>query len=219
MAEARLTVGMRWNGVTVTRTQDFTSDGDASVGPTTLAAGKAGTLSTRTDANTGVVTLDSGHGFNTSDRVAVSWADASGVLQTRFYMEVTDSKTTTANVDGGTGTDLPAQGYSVVVGKVTSEALNVDPSSSTATDLKPTTAFTFSATPGTAKAVGFFANASDVGGGTLSFGKLVYADGSDLPTVLFGGYGDWANLSDADTFYMAAASTTAPTVTARSLYM
>lgn len=219
MADARMTVALRVNGVTVTRTDNFSTDADAAVGPTALDTGKSGSLSTRTDANTGVCTVDSGHGITTSDKVAVSWTDADGNLLCRFYMTVSATTATTISVDGGTGTDFPAQGSTVIVGKVTSEALAMDPSSSTATELVPVTAFSFSVTGSGAKAIGFLAAASDVGGGTLSFGKTVFANGVDLPTILFGGLGDWANANACDTLYMAPASTTAPTVLARSLYV
>ncbi|MBN2024083.1 MAG: hypothetical protein JW809_14970 [Pirellulales bacterium] len=77
----------------------------------TLAPGKAGTLTTRTDANTGVATLGAGHGITDADKVDVYWA---GGL--RHGMDVTAYDGTTITVDGGAGDDLPAQGAALVVG-------------------------------------------------------------------------------------------------------
>lgn len=79
---------------------------------TELPAGKAGTLTTRTDNDTGIVTVASGHGITTSDKVSLFWAGAS-----RQGMTVTATSATTISVDVGTGTSLPAASTAVVVGK------------------------------------------------------------------------------------------------------
>lgn len=75
----------------------------------TLPVGNAGTLSTRTDANTGVATLSGGHTITTSDIVDVYWS--TGV---RYGMTATVA-TNAVTVDGGSGDDLPSQGVAVVV--------------------------------------------------------------------------------------------------------
>ena len=62
-----------------------------------------GTLGTRTDDDTGVVTLSTGHGIATSDVVDVYWSG--GV---RYGMTATVS-TNDVTVDGGSGDVLPAQ--------------------------------------------------------------------------------------------------------------
>ncbi len=62
----------------------------------------AGTLSTRTDADTGIATLASGHGITTNDTVDVFWN--AGQI---YAMTVTASASTTIGIDGGSGDDLP----------------------------------------------------------------------------------------------------------------
>lgn len=61
-----------------------------------------GTLSTRTDADTGIATVSSGHGVTTNDTVDVFW-NAGQV----YGMTVTASDSTTISIDGGSGDDLP----------------------------------------------------------------------------------------------------------------
>ncbi len=80
-----------------TRTVEVTSVVD----DITLAAGKAGTLTTRTDANTGVATLSGGHGIISTQHVDVYWATGM-----RFDMTCTVSGNA-VTIDGGTGDDLP----------------------------------------------------------------------------------------------------------------
>jgi hypothetical protein len=79
-----------------------TTDGVGGFRDPTLAAAKSGTLTTRTDANTGILTVASGHGFNTSDRIDLFF----GGLY-RYGMSVTGTTATTVSIDGGTGDDLP----------------------------------------------------------------------------------------------------------------
>jgi hypothetical protein len=67
-----------------------------------LAAAKAGSLTTRTDENTGVVTLGEGHGIITSDKVSVFWVGGK-----RYGMTATVSGNL-VTVDLGAGDNLPA---------------------------------------------------------------------------------------------------------------
>lgn len=81
-------------------------------GPVTLPAAAAGTLGTRTDANTGIVNVAAGHGLVTGDLVDLYWSG--GV---RYGM----SATVNANaitVDGGAGDNLPVTTTVINVGKV-----------------------------------------------------------------------------------------------------
>jgi hypothetical protein len=79
---------------------------------TTMAAGRAGTLSTRTDDNTGIVTVASGHGITDTDTVAVFWEGGS-----RHGVDVTATTSTTISIDLGAGTNLPAAATAVVIAK------------------------------------------------------------------------------------------------------
>lgn len=78
----------------------------------TLPAGKAGTLSTRTDNNTGIATVATGHGITTSDVVSVYWSGGR-----RYGMTVTATDSTTISVDGGSGDNLPSASTALVVSK------------------------------------------------------------------------------------------------------
>lgn len=75
-----------------------------------LPAGKSGTLSTRTDDDTGIATLGSGHEITTDDTVDVYWSG--GV---RYGMSVTAYDATTVTVDLGAGDALPAQDIEIIV--------------------------------------------------------------------------------------------------------
>jgi hypothetical protein len=85
-----------------------------------LPAGKAGTLTTRTDNDTGVATLGAGHGIITSDVVDVYWSG--GV---RYGMDATVSGNA-VTVDGGAGDNLPTQDDPVVVTKQVTFSCSID---------------------------------------------------------------------------------------------
>ena len=86
-----------------------------------LVAAQVGTLSTRTDNNTGIATLSTGHGITTGMVVDVYWAG--GV---RYGMDATVA-TNAVTVDGGAGDNLPSQGVAVtVVEQVEINPLNLD---------------------------------------------------------------------------------------------
>jgi hypothetical protein len=80
----------------------------------TIPAAKAGTLSTRTDNDTGIVTVASGHGITTSDKIDLY--DATGVI-IRKDMDVTAVGGTTVSIDAGTGSNLPIATTAVRVAK------------------------------------------------------------------------------------------------------
>lgn len=71
-----------------------------------LPAAKAGSLTTRTDNDTGVVTLSTGHSITTGMVVDVYWVDSSGDDQCRYNMDATVA-TNAVTVDGGAGANLP----------------------------------------------------------------------------------------------------------------
>jgi hypothetical protein len=90
------------NGTAYPSITDDTADGIERVSPSVPAA-KTGTLTTRTDANTGTLTMSSGHGFTDGVKVDVFWATGS-----RRNMTVGTVATNSVPVDGGSGDDLPA---------------------------------------------------------------------------------------------------------------
>ena len=84
----------------------------------TLPAGKAGTVTTRTDNDTAVLTVASGHGITDADTVAVFWAGGS-----RRTVDVTATTSTTISIDAGAGDNLPVLTTAVVVSKQEAHSL------------------------------------------------------------------------------------------------
>jgi hypothetical protein len=78
---------------------------------TAILAAQTGTLTTRTDNDTGVATLSTGHGLLTGDICDVYWA--AGM---RYGMDATVS-TNAVTLDGGGGDNLPDQDTAVTVVK------------------------------------------------------------------------------------------------------
>lgn len=113
-------------GQTITGANTRAIDPAADIGePVTVAAGKAGTLSTRTDANTGILTLLTGHGIQTGDVVDVYWVDLTSANRgLRRGMTVGTVSVNSVPIDLGAGDDLPAQTTAIVVCK--QRVLNVD---------------------------------------------------------------------------------------------
>lgn len=77
-----------------------------------LPAGKSGTLSTRTDNDTGVVTVSSGHGITDTDTVDVYWTGGK-----RYNVDVTATTSTTISIDAGSGDNLPSAATAVTIVK------------------------------------------------------------------------------------------------------
>jgi len=77
-------------------------------GASAIAAGKTGSLTTRGGADTGELTMDSGHGLATSMIIDVSWDGGA-----RYGMLIVVDGDAVA-IDGGAGDDLPEQDTDVV---------------------------------------------------------------------------------------------------------
>lgn len=87
---------------------DFSSDdsqsGNAETSvEVTLGAAKIGQLTTRTDANTGTLTMSGGHGITDAARLDVYWSGGR-----RRGMTVGTVSANSVPIDGGAGDDLPA---------------------------------------------------------------------------------------------------------------
>jgi len=85
----------------------------------TVAHGTGGFLTTRTDDNTGVATLASGHGLLTGDIVDVYWE-----FGCRYGMDATVNGDA-VTIDGGDGDSLPGQSTTVALCKRTVLAVPV----------------------------------------------------------------------------------------------
>lgn len=114
MPTLNITNNVTIGGVSMSGQSQLSGENQVSYEPlAAVATGKAGTLTTRTDNDTGVATLSSGHGLITNDVVDVYWSG--GV---RYGMVATVA-TNAITVDGGAGDNLPAQDTAVVLCKQT----------------------------------------------------------------------------------------------------
>lgn len=95
------------NGMKTLQSGEITADNAISSNPTLLAA-ITGTLTTRTDNDTGILTVATGHGILTSDTIGIGWY-ANGVWNYQHNVDVTAVTGTTISIDLGVGTNLPAQ--------------------------------------------------------------------------------------------------------------
>ncbi len=93
---------------------------------TSIAAAKAGVLTTRTDNDTGSLTMSSGHGIETGDRLDVHWVDADGVNCCRRGMTVGTVATNVVPIDGGVGDNLPAAAYTIAAMVPVSQDVTLD---------------------------------------------------------------------------------------------
>jgi hypothetical protein len=110
MSQASINVVANILGQTVPIQITRSQDGNAAWTPS-VAVGNAGTLSTRTDNDTGVVTLSAGHGILTNDKVDVFWSGG------RRYGMTATVNVNAVTVDLGSGDNLPALNTAVVVCK------------------------------------------------------------------------------------------------------
>lgn len=106
---------------TLAENKTITGEGTINRSPSVPAA-KNGALTTRTDANTGVVTMDAGHGLATSDVVDAYWTNSDGTKGYRVGMTCTVA-TNAVTVDGGSGDDLPVLTTTVRLMKPVEETL------------------------------------------------------------------------------------------------
>lgn len=110
MPTAVITTNASIGGISIASTASRTAETQLSH-EVSLAAAKSGTLTTRTDNDTGVITLGSGHGITDADIVDVYWS--AGV---QYGCTVTSYDSTTITVDLGSGDNLPTQDSAVTVG-------------------------------------------------------------------------------------------------------
>lgn len=108
MPTATFAIALEAGGVsirkTITRTADHPNSYEVS-----LAAGKAGQLTTRTDANTGTLTMGGGHGITTGAIIDIYW---SGGVQ--YNVTVGTVSGNSVPFDAGVGDNLPTNLTNVV---------------------------------------------------------------------------------------------------------
>lgn len=97
-----VTKSMRLGGVTFDQSSAPSGDGMVIV-EESVAAGEEGDLTTRTDDDTGIVTVDdSGHAFVVDDKADIYWSGGC-----RRFMDVTAVSGAAVTIDGGSGDNLP----------------------------------------------------------------------------------------------------------------
>ena len=106
-------------GVSIQKSVTRTADGVIGV-EAAVAAGKTGTLTTRTDDNTGIATMTTGHGLVSTDVCDIYW---SGGMRYGMVATVSGDAVT---LDGGSGTVLPSTSTAVVVQKQIQVNVTVD---------------------------------------------------------------------------------------------
>lgn len=111
MATGELTQSITLGGVTVSGKATRTAGQVISDTYEGLPAAKAGTLTTRTDDNTGVATLATGHNIISTNVVDVYW---DGGIRRGMVATVSVNAVT---IEGGAGDNLPAQGVAVRLSK------------------------------------------------------------------------------------------------------
>ncbi len=109
---AQLTIDERVGSTQVTITDTQTASGKAELSGETIPAPQAGTLTTRTDNETGVVTTTATPIVTTADTVRAVWTGGE-----RVGMSVTNVAGNAVTVDGGTGTNLPAESTAITIAK------------------------------------------------------------------------------------------------------
>lgn len=103
MAKQQATMAGSFTIAGISFAQNKVVEGESPVGCTVdLAAAKTGTLTVRTDANTGSLTMAASHGIITGDRLDIYWAGGH-----RRGMTVGTVATNVVPIDGGAGDDLP----------------------------------------------------------------------------------------------------------------
>ncbi len=84
---------------------------------TSVAVGWAGSLTTRTDANTGTITMtDAGHLITTGARACIFWTDSTGAVKCQHKVTIGTVSGTSVPFDSGVGDNLPVLATAVVIG-------------------------------------------------------------------------------------------------------
>ena len=121
MATATYSSVIQIGSINVNRTRTYTTDAEISVNPSLVVA-QAGSLTTRTDNDTGTITMSSGgHTIATGNTVDVYW---DGGVQ--YGVTVGTVSGTAVPIDLGSGDNLPAQDTAVTVVVQQAVTCNID---------------------------------------------------------------------------------------------
>jgi len=109
MATADIVNRLTVDGISFSLTASVLSDGvtrKEKIGTTALAIAKVGQLTTRTDNDTGTLTMVAGHGIATGNRLDLFWTEA-GVKGQRRGVVVGTVSVNSVPIDLGAGDNLP----------------------------------------------------------------------------------------------------------------
>lgn len=108
------------NGVIYQQSASLSSDSLELVNPTVPAA-KSGTLTVRTDDNTGSLTMASGHGITTGQKLSIFWSGGS-----RSNVTAGTVATNVVPIDMGSGDNLPDAATAITAMVATSVAAAIE---------------------------------------------------------------------------------------------
>ena len=121
------TLGMTIGGMSISGSRIARAyDSGEGYGPWAIAAAKAGSLTTRTDDDTGIITFAAAHGYTGNELLDIYWVDG-----LRYWTKVTAVDGLTATIDdpGGLesgGDNLPTEGTAVLACERTVKAVSFD---------------------------------------------------------------------------------------------
>jgi hypothetical protein len=119
VASVRSTLNLA--GMTFDEQNSIAGDG-VITGKLEIPAAVTGTLTVRTDANTGSLTMAGGHGIVTGARLDIYWT-AAGVSKCQRGVTAGVVAGNVVPIDLGVGDDLPAAASAVIVGKVVTKLI------------------------------------------------------------------------------------------------
>jgi len=111
-------------GKAYNESRTLTNDGQVGK-EVSVPAAKTGNLTTRTDANTGELTMAASHGITTGARIAIFWT-VGGVPGCRRGVTVGTVATNAVPIDNGYGDDLPADESAITACVEVEEAIAID---------------------------------------------------------------------------------------------
>lgn len=120
MPTAQVSSAVSGGGTSITSLQTVTADASDNR-EITLAVAKTGNITTRTDDNTGTLTMDPGHGFTDGQVIDIYW---DGGVQ--YNAVIGTVSVNSVPFDSGVGDNLPADESEITAQVVTSVAVPID---------------------------------------------------------------------------------------------
>lgn len=121
MGTASKSMSISGGGISIAKSVVRQPDSVTGYGPIAIAAGKNGTLSTRTDNNTGTLTMAGGHGITTGAKIDIYWA---GGVQ--YNVTVGTVSVNSVPFDLGVGDNLPSASTAIIACVRTQVNINLD---------------------------------------------------------------------------------------------